>query len=98
MDTASLTPRHSIQRREKEILDALGIDMNFATVVPRKPLDKFRNDALRSVPPVKERRNDNKSHLIASQPATHSFRLSGNSLGAHLYEPLHRCLCGRAAD
>jgi hypothetical protein len=57
---------HSIRRREKEVLDALGIHVDFAIVVSRKPLDKFRNDTLSSVPPVKEGGNDDKSHLIAS--------------------------------
>jgi hypothetical protein len=65
-DTAYSGLRHTIQRREREVLDALGIDMDFATEIPRKPLDEFRNDALRSVPPVKKRRNDDQSHLIAS--------------------------------
>src|ERR1700674_3573625 len=65
--------------------------MNFAAIIPRKPFDKFRNNALSSVPPVKERRNDDKSHVTASDRRP-ELRLSGDSLdrgqnreGPHLW-------------
>jgi hypothetical protein len=64
-DAASSGLRRLIQWCE-EVLNALGIEMNFAIVIPYKPLDKFRNDALGSMPLVKERRDDDKSHLTAS--------------------------------
>jgi hypothetical protein len=74
-DTASPGLRGLIQWREEEIFNALGVKMNFAVVIPCKSLDKFRNDALSSVPSVKGRRNDDKSHLIASSRRL-QFRLS----------------------
>src|SRR2546429_494698 len=38
-DTASSGLRRSIQWREREVLNALGIEMNFALVIPCKALD-----------------------------------------------------------
>jgi len=64
-DATSSCLRPLIQWRE-EVLNALGIEMNFAIVIAHKPLDKFRNDALGSVPLIKERRDDDKPHLTAS--------------------------------
>jgi len=65
-DIASPGLRRLIQWREEEVLNALGIQMNLTVVISCKALDKFRNDALGSVPLVKERRDDDKSHLTAS--------------------------------
>src|SRR5262249_51540065 len=79
-DTASADPRGFIQWRESEVLDTLGIEMDFAAVIPRKALDKFRNDAFSSVPPVEERRNDGKSHVTPSSRRP-QFQLSLESLG-----------------
>src|SRR5207249_11703196 len=69
----------SIERGAREIVNPLGIDRNFASVIPRKPLDKIRNDALSAVSPVKERRNDHKSRRIACSRRAR-FRLSQGSL------------------
>jgi len=66
--------RYSIQRREREVLHALGIDMDFAAVISRKPLDKFRDDALGSMLPVEEWRNDDELHVTTSERCT-QFRL-----------------------
>ena len=81
-DPASRSLRHSIQRCKKEVFNALGIYMNFATVILRKALDKFRNRAFSSVIPVKEWGNDHKSQFTASsrQPR---FRLIPNSWSAN---------------
>jgi hypothetical protein len=65
-DRASPGLRRLIQWREEEVLNVLAVEMNFAGVIAYKPLDKFRNGTLSSVPPVKERRNDGKLHLSAS--------------------------------
>ena len=96
-DAASARLRGLTQWRKKDILNALGIEMNFAVVIPRESLDKFRNYALSSVPPVKERRNDDKSHLFASSRRP-QFRLGRDSVRAHLYERLHRCLSACTAE
>ena len=68
-----------IQWRERNVFHALGLKMNFAAVIPRKPLDEFRNDALSPVPAIKELRNDGNAHFITSGSRS-QFRLGPNSV------------------
>lgn len=58
--------RRGIQR---QVFDALGIEMDFAVIVAREALEQFGKGALRAVAAVHKRRNDGEPQVSASRRA-----------------------------
>lgn len=50
-----------------EILDPLGVQMNFAMIVARQAFEQFGESPFRPMPAVDERRNDREPQVSASK-------------------------------